>query len=231
MTNALDNRASTTSPLRTVVFWVLALLGLPAMSLGWFWIWLASDEASRGTAGSGSSGPSIPFMLAPLVVAHLMGLALLAAVMSGASTRLTVKVLLVLSVVVFTSAVGLAGRAHHGGANGRGRLMTEPRKSAKQTEARRRARERAAKFCDEHDKLEQLAVDYFVATDSLEEMGSATEREIAAVRARAEKQSAKARSEAQSVAQKMLALGATRAEVAVRLGVAVRDIKKSLIKT
>lgn len=53
-------------------------------------------------------GPSIPFMLAPLVVAHLTGLALLAAVISGASTRLSVKVLLVLSVVIGTSAVGLA---------------------------------------------------------------------------------------------------------------------------
>lgn len=107
MMELLDNRASTASPLRTVAFWVLALLGLPAMTLGWFWIWLASDEASRGTAGSGSLGPSIPFMFAPLVVAHLMGLALLAAVMSGASTRLSVKVLLVLTVVLGTSAVGL----------------------------------------------------------------------------------------------------------------------------
>lgn len=104
----LDNQASTRSPMRTVAFWVVASLGVPAMSLGWFWVWLASDEAARGTAGSGSSGPSVPFMLAPLVVAHLLGLALLAAVMSGATTRLSVKVLVVLSVVASTSAVGLA---------------------------------------------------------------------------------------------------------------------------
>ena len=105
--------------------------------------------------------------------------------------------------------------------------MTEVRKSAKQTEARRRAREKAAEFRERQDKLEQLAVDYFVAADSLDEIGAATEKEIAAVRARAEKQSADARAEAEAVMQKMLALGITRAEVASRLGVALRDVKKA----
>jgi hypothetical protein len=105
--------------------------------------------------------------------------------------------------------------------------MAEVRKSAKQTEARRRAREKAAEFREQQDKLEQLAVDYFVAADSLDEIDAATEKEIAAVRARAAKQSADARAKAESVMQKMLALGITRAEVASRLGVAVRDVKKA----
>ena len=105
--------------------------------------------------------------------------------------------------------------------------MAEVRKSAKQTEARRRAREKAAEFREQQDKLEQLAVDYFVAADSLDEIDAATEKEVAAVRARAEKRSADARAEAESVMQKMLALGITRAEVASRLGVAVRDVKKA----
>jgi hypothetical protein len=105
--------------------------------------------------------------------------------------------------------------------------MAEVRKSAKQTEARRRAREKAAEFRQQQDKLEQLAVDYFVAADSLDEIDAATEKEVAAVRARAEKQSADARAEAESVMQKMLAHGITRAEVASRLGVAVRDVRKA----
>jgi len=105
--------------------------------------------------------------------------------------------------------------------------MAEVRKSAKQTEARRRAREKAAEFRQQQDKLEQLAVDYFVAADSLDEIDAATEKEVAAVRARAEKQSADARAEAEAVMQKMLALGITRAEVASRLGVALRDVKKA----
>lgn len=105
--------------------------------------------------------------------------------------------------------------------------MAEVRKSAKQTEARRRARERAAEFRARQDKLEQLAVDYFVAADSLDEIDAAAEKEIAAVRARAEKQSAEARASADEVMQRMLALGITRAEVAERLGVSVRDVKKA----
>ena len=105
--------------------------------------------------------------------------------------------------------------------------MAEVRKSAKQTEARRRAREKAAEFRDQQDKLEQLAVDYFVAADSLDEIDNSTEKEVAAVRARAEKQSADARADAEAVMQKMLALGISRAEVASRLGVAVRDVKKA----
>jgi hypothetical protein len=105
--------------------------------------------------------------------------------------------------------------------------MAEVRKSAKQTEARRRAREKSAEFREQQDKLEQLAVDYFVAADSLDQIDAATEREIAAVHARAEKQSADARAAAEAVMQKMLALGITRAEVASRLGVAVRDVKKA----
>ncbi len=105
--------------------------------------------------------------------------------------------------------------------------MAEVRKSAKQTEARRRAREKAAEFRARQDKLEQLAVDYFVAADSLDEIDAAAEKEIAAVRARAEKQSAEARASAEDVMQRMLALGITRAEVAERLGVSVRDVKKA----
>lgn len=104
--------------------------------------------------------------------------------------------------------------------------MAEVRKSAKQTEARRRAREKAAEFRARQDKLEQLAVDYFVAADSLDEIDAAAEKEIAMVRARAEKQSADARGAAESVMHKMLALGISRAEVAERLGVSVRDVKK-----
>lgn len=105
--------------------------------------------------------------------------------------------------------------------------MAEVRKSAKQTEARRRARERAAEFRARQDKLEQLAVDYFVAAESLDEIDAAAEKEIAAVRARAEKQSAEARASAEDVMQRMLTLGITRAEVAERLGVSVRDVKKA----
>ncbi|WP_104087930.1 hypothetical protein [Cryobacterium sp. N19] len=104
--------------------------------------------------------------------------------------------------------------------------MADVRKSAKQTAARTRAREKAAEFRAQHDKLEQLATDYFVATDSLKEIEASAQKEIAAVRERTAKRSAAARATADAVIASMLALGTPRAEVADRLGIPTRDVKK-----
>lgn len=105
--------------------------------------------------------------------------------------------------------------------------MTEQRKSAKQTDARRRARDKAAKFRELQDTLEQLATDYFVAVDSVEDTNEETEREIAKLRERAAKQTQKARDDADQVIVRMVDAGASPAEVADRLGVTVREVKKA----
>ncbi|WP_104081136.1 hypothetical protein [Cryobacterium sp. Y11] len=104
--------------------------------------------------------------------------------------------------------------------------MADVRKSAKQTAARTRAREKAAEFRAQQDKLEQLATDYFIATDSLEEIEASAQKEITAVRERAAKRSAAARANADAVIASMLALGTPRGEVADRLGIPTRDVKK-----
>lgn len=104
--------------------------------------------------------------------------------------------------------------------------MAELRKSAKQTDARRRAREKAAQFRELQDTLEQLATDYFVATDSIEETNEEVEREIAKLRERAEKQSQKSRDEADRVIVRMVDAGASTSEVAARLGVQMRDVRR-----
>ena len=104
--------------------------------------------------------------------------------------------------------------------------MADVRKSAKQTAARTRAREKAAEFRAKQDKLEQLATDYFVATDSLEEIEVSAQKELSAVRERAAKRSAAARANADALIASMLALGTPRGEVADRLGIPTRDIKK-----
>lgn len=105
--------------------------------------------------------------------------------------------------------------------------MAEVRKSATQTAARKRAREKAAAFREKQDKLEQLAVDYFVATDGLETIREEIEKELAAVRARGDKRLATSRSEANRVIADMLDLGVPRNEVADRLGIPTRDVKKT----
>ena len=105
--------------------------------------------------------------------------------------------------------------------------MAEPRKSAKQTDARRRAREKAAQFRELQDTLEQLATDYFVAVDSVDETNEETEREIAKLREQAEQQTQKARHEADRVIVRMVAAGASAAEVAARLGVTPREVRRA----
>ncbi|TFD05191.1 hypothetical protein E3T25_04630 [Cryobacterium sandaracinum] len=105
--------------------------------------------------------------------------------------------------------------------------MADVRKSAKQTAARSRAREKAAEFRAKEDKLEQLATDYFVATDSLDEIHATAQAEIAAIQDRAAQQSTAARTSAAAVIASMLELGTPKAEVAGRLGLALRDVKKA----
>ena len=104
--------------------------------------------------------------------------------------------------------------------------MADVHKSANQTTARTRAREKAAEFRSQQDKLEQLATDYFIATDSLEEIEASAQKEIVAVRERTAKRSAAAQANADALIASMLALGTPRSEVADRLGIPTRDVKK-----
>ena len=104
--------------------------------------------------------------------------------------------------------------------------MAEVRKSGKQTAARQRAREKAAEFREKQDKLEQLATDYFVAADSIDDIQASIDKEIDAVRKRGEKLTEEARAKAQTVIASMLDLGVPRNEVADRLGLTTREVKK-----
>jgi hypothetical protein len=105
--------------------------------------------------------------------------------------------------------------------------MAEVRKSARQIAARKRARTQAAEFRAREDRLEQLAADYFVAADVLDEIDERSKQEIQAVRERAAAERAATTMELDAVTQTMLSLGVSRKEVADRLGIAVRDVKKS----
>ncbi len=104
--------------------------------------------------------------------------------------------------------------------------MAEIRKSGKQTAARQRAREKAAEFREKQDKLEQLATDYFLVTDTLDDIHAAVEEEIRAARVRGERLSKDARGKADAVIGAMLDLGVSRSEVANRLGITTREVKK-----
>jgi hypothetical protein len=105
--------------------------------------------------------------------------------------------------------------------------MAEVRKSARQVAARQRARTQAAEFRAREDRLEQLAADYFVAADLLAEIDERAEQEIQAVRERAAAERAAKTVELDAVIRTMLSLDVSRKEVADRLGIAVRDVKRS----
>jgi hypothetical protein len=113
----------------------------------------------------------------------------------------------------------------------RGTEMTEIRKSGRQSAARKAARERAteqaAEFRRREAVLEELAVDYFVAVDSIGEVEAEVARQVVEIRTRADTEVTKARSKATDVMTRMLAQGITRSEVAKRLGIAVRDVTKT----
>lgn len=104
--------------------------------------------------------------------------------------------------------------------------LSAPRKSTIQTEARRRARERATEFRAREDKLETLAVGFFVAHAAVEAVDAQLDRDVAALRERADTDAANARAEADAAVLAMLALGVSRAEVASRLGIPTRAVPK-----
>ncbi|NQX25676.1 hypothetical protein [Curtobacterium sp. VKM Ac-2852] len=109
--------------------------------------------------------------------------------------------------------------------------MAENRKSTTQAAARKAARERAAKraaeFRRRQDQLEELAVEYFVASDAVDAIEVAAEQEVAKIRARAAERVVGEREKATSVIARMLATGVTRHEVAARIGVAVRQVPRA----
>lgn len=108
--------------------------------------------------------------------------------------------------------------------------MAENRKSATQAAARKAARERAAEraaeFRRRQDKLEELAVEYFVAVDAVEALEAAAEERIAAIRAETAQKVNASRAAAAEIVGRMLDTKVTRDEVAARLGIPPKNVKR-----
>jgi 16S rRNA C967 or C1407 C5-methylase (RsmB/RsmF family) len=106
--------------------------------------------------------------------------------------------------------------------------MAQVRTSGKQAAARKAARERAveraAEFRRRQEQLEELAAEYFVAADAVDGINQKIRDEQAAAIAEAEEQS-------QAIIERMLDTKVSRDEVAERLGIPVRDVKRSKPKT
>lgn len=113
--------------------------------------------------------------------------------------------------------------------------MAQVRTSGKQAAARKAARERAveraAEFRRRQEQLEELAAEYFVAADALDGINEDAEARIQKIRDEASAAIADAEERAQAIVGRMLDTKVTRDEVAERLGISVRDVKRSKAKT
>lgn len=111
------------------------------------------------------------------------------------------------------------------------------RRSAKLTEARRKARERAATQIEREESLLKLAEDFIVAEEQLDAIDGDLESQIAKIDERAERDRARARDTAEKsgedlrlsqaiVAEQMIEVGVKPTEAASRLGISAGDLKK-----
>ncbi|MCS5512889.1 hypothetical protein NY537_09075 [Curtobacterium flaccumfaciens pv. betae] len=109
--------------------------------------------------------------------------------------------------------------------------MAQVRTSGKQAAARKAARERAveraAEFRRRQEQLEELAAEYFVASDAVDGINEDAEVRIQKIRDEAATAIADAEGRARAIIGRMLDTKVTRDEVAERLGIAVRDVKRA----
>jgi hypothetical protein len=109
--------------------------------------------------------------------------------------------------------------------------MAQVRTSGKQAAARKAARERAveqaAQFRRRQEQLEELAAEYFVAADAVDAINDDAETRIQKIRDEAAAAVTDAEQKAQEIIGRMLDTKVSRDEVAERLGLSLRDVKRS----
>jgi hypothetical protein len=109
-------------------------------------------------------------------------------------------------------------------------VRTSGKQAAARKVARERAVERAADFRRRQEQLEELAVEYFVAADAVDGINEDAEARIQKIRDEQAAAIAKAGAEAQAIIGRMLDTKVTRDEVAERLGIPVREVKRTKAK-
>jgi 16S rRNA C967 or C1407 C5-methylase (RsmB/RsmF family) len=109
-------------------------------------------------------------------------------------------------------------------------VRTSGKQAAARKVARERAVERAADFRRRQEQLEELAVEYFVAVDAVDGINEDVEARIQKIRDEQAAAIAEAEAEARAIIGRMLDTKVTRDEVAERLGIPVREVKRSKAK-
>lgn len=99
------------------------------------------------------------------------------------------------------------------------------RQSARQLDARRRAREHAASYREREDRLTDLAAEFFVADDTLTAAKVESDAKIGALRDRVAAATEQHAHRTAEVVAAMLAAGESAAGVAGRLGLTLADVR------
>jgi len=104
-----DERTGWTRPGWAALYWVTVALGVVGGTGSWLWMYLASEEATRGaTPDRSGANPGIPLGLVGLVVGHVLGFVLLLVTARLARHGLRSAVWFAFLGLVIGSGVGLA---------------------------------------------------------------------------------------------------------------------------
>ncbi|UKA56749.1 hypothetical protein LFT45_23020 (plasmid) [Arthrobacter sp. FW305-BF8] len=106
--------------------------------------------------------------------------------------------------------------------------MAAPRKSATQVAAREKARVKAQELTARHEKLIDLAAEFFEQQEQAEQVRADAQTKAEAILAKAEEEAAAATAGAAGTVAAMVAAGEPKASVAARLGITGAELKKLL---
>ncbi|MHA7146752.1 hypothetical protein ACX80U_18755 [Arthrobacter sp. TmT3-37] len=106
--------------------------------------------------------------------------------------------------------------------------MAAPRKSAQQVAAREKARAKAQELTERHERLIDLAAQFFEQEQQAEQIRAEARERADAILAKAEQDAEAAAKEAGAKVQQMLDTGESRAAVAARLGLSAAEMKRAL---
>ncbi|TYC96855.1 hypothetical protein FQ377_13535 [Arthrobacter echini] len=106
--------------------------------------------------------------------------------------------------------------------------MPAPRKSAQQVAAREKARAKAQELTERHERLIDLAAEFFEQEQQAEQIRAEARERADAILAKAEQDAEAAAKEAGVKVQQMLDTGESRAAVAARLGLSTAEMKRAL---
>ncbi|KQR64057.1 hypothetical protein ASF98_11120 [Arthrobacter sp. Leaf337] len=106
--------------------------------------------------------------------------------------------------------------------------MAAPRKSAQQLAAREKARAKAQELTARHEKLIDLAAEFFEQQEQADQVRAEAQAKADAILAKAEEDAAAATRGAAGTVAAMLAAGEAKSAVAARLGLSGVEVKKML---